>query len=87
MRLFIKYVNCYKKILTFLFSPTIRKSNINFDYKKISKSNFYKNKKLFKIDDINVDKILVPKKEPYGKKVHLNTLLGTMIMTILDHYV
>ena len=27
--------------------------------KKITKSNFYKNKKLFKIDDINVSKILV----------------------------
>ena len=32
--------------------------NINFDNKMISKSNFYKNKKLSKIDEIDVDKIL-----------------------------
>ena len=43
--------------------------SVNFDDKKINKSNFYKNKKLFKIDDIVVvDKILVSKKEPYGKR-------------------
>ena len=40
--------------------------SIIFDDKKIKKSNFYKNKKLFKIDDIDVDKILVSKREPYG---------------------
>ena len=38
-----------------------------FNDKKISKSNFYKNKKLFNIYDIEVDKILISKKEPYGK--------------------
>ena len=31
---------------------------------KRSKSNFYKNKKLSKIDEIDVDKMLVLKKEP-----------------------
>ena len=36
--------------------------------KKINKSNFYKNKKIFKIDDLAVIKMLVSKKEPYGKK-------------------
>ena len=36
--------------------------NINFDDKKIKKSDFYKNKKVTKIDNINVDKILVSKK-------------------------
>ena len=46
-----------------------------FDDKKISKSNFYKNKKLFGIYDIEVDKILISKKESYGKKAHLNTFL------------
>ena len=34
--------------------------------KKIRKSDFYKNKKIFQIDDINLDNILVSKKEPYG---------------------
>ena len=42
--------------------------NINFDDKKIKKSDFYKNKKINKIDDINVNNILVSKKEPYGTK-------------------
>ena len=49
--------------------------SIIFNNKKIKKSKFYKNKKLFKIDDIDVNKISVSKKEPYGKKVHLNTSL------------
>ena len=60
--------------------------NIIFNDKKIDKSNFYKNKKLSKIDDIDVNKILVSKKESYGKKTHLNTSLGIMIMMSLDHY-
>ena len=65
---------------------------INFDNKKINKSNFYKTKRLFKIDDINIDKILISKKEPYGKKVYLiemhsNILLLLKIMIILVLYV
>ena len=40
----------------------------NFDDKKIKKSEFYKNKKVTKIDDIDVNKILVSKEEPYGTK-------------------
>ena len=36
--------------------------NINFDDKKINKSNSYRNKKLFNRDDINVNKTLVSKK-------------------------
>ena len=42
--------------------------NINFDDKKIKKSDFYKNKKINRIDDIDVNKILVSKKEPYSTK-------------------
>ena len=41
--------------------------NIIFE-KKIKKSDFYKNKKTTKIDDIDVNKILVSKKESYGTK-------------------
>ena len=33
--------------------------NINFEDKKINKSNFYKNKKLFNIHDLDVNKTLV----------------------------
>ena len=42
--------------------------NINFDDKKIKKSDFCKNKKINEIDDINVNNILVSKKELYGTK-------------------
>ena len=42
--------------------------NINFEGKKILKSDFYKNKKIGKIDDIHINKTLVSKKESYGKK-------------------
>ena len=43
-------------------------NSINFDIKKIKKSDFYeKNKIIFNIDDIDVNKILASKKEQYGK--------------------
>ena len=42
--------------------------NINFDNNKIKKSDFYKNKNVNKIDDIDIDKVLVSKEEPYGTK-------------------
>ena len=42
--------------------------SINFEDKKINKSHFYKNKKLFNIHDLDVNKILVSKKESYGTK-------------------
>ena len=62
--------------------------NINFDNKNIKKSGFYnKNKKIFNIDDIDVNKILVSKKNNMVNIVHLNTLLGIMIITLLDHYI
>ena len=50
--------------------------SINFEDKKVSKSNFYKNKKLFKIDDINNNKILVSKKESYGTKNSVKYFIG-----------
>ena len=37
--------------------------SINFDDKNINKSSFYKNKKSFSLNDIDVNKILVSKKE------------------------
>ena len=52
-------------------------NSINFDDKKIKKSDFYnKNKKIFNIDDIDVNKILVSKKEPYGTKNALKYFIG-----------
>ena len=45
--------------------------SINFEDKKINKSNFYKNKKLFTMEGIDINKILVSKKESYGTKKSL----------------
>ena len=50
--------------------------NINFDDKKIKKSEFYKNNKVTSIDDINVNKILVSKKEPYCAKKSFKYFIG-----------
>ena len=50
--------------------------NINFDDKKNKKSEFYKSKKVFQIDDVDVNKILVSKKEPYGTKNALKYFIG-----------
>ena len=60
--------------------------NISFEDRKIKKSDFYKNKKVIKIDDIDVKKTLVSKEEPYVQKINPNTLLDTMVMMLLDHY-
>ena len=61
--------------------------SINLDDKKINKSNFYKNKKPFNLNDIDVNKILISKKESYCTKIYLNTSLDIMMMMLLDHYV
>ena len=45
---------------------------INFDNRKINKRTFYKIKKLFKIDGINIDKILISKKNPMERKGSFN---------------
>ena len=42
--------------------------NVNFGDKKNQESDFYKNKNATKIDDIDVNKVLVSKEEPYGTK-------------------
>ena len=42
--------------------------SVNFGDKKTKKSDFYKSKKVAKIDDVDVNKILVSKEEPYGTK-------------------
>ena len=65
---------CTSKIIIrnfyFFFPSSIRMSgkNVNFGDKIIKKSNFYKNKRVIKIDDIVVNKILVSKEEPCGTK-------------------
>ena len=51
--------------------------SINFDNKSIKKSDFYnKNKKIFILDDIDVNKILVFKKEQYGNNNSFKYFIG-----------
>ena len=50
--------------------------NISFDDKKFRKSAFYKNKAINNIKDINVNNILVSKKEPYGNKNSFKYFIG-----------
>ena len=55
----------------------MNRKNVNFDNKNIKKSDFYnKNKKIFNIDDIDVNKILVSKKETYGKYNSFKYFIG-----------
>ena len=44
--------------------------------KKIKKSNSYKNKNVTKIDDTDVNKILVSKEEPYSTKDSFKCFIG-----------
>ena len=50
--------------------------DINFENKKIKKVDFYKNKRVTKVDDIDVNKILVSKEEPYGTKNLFKYFIG-----------
>ena len=50
----------------------------------INKSNFYKKEKLFSIYDMEVDNLLISKKESYGKKAHLKYFLDITMMMSLD---
>ena len=50
--------------------------NLNFDDKKIKESKLYKNKKVFLIDDVDVNKILVSKKEPYDSENAFKYFIG-----------
>ena len=55
----------------------MNRKSINFNNKNIKKSNFYNNnKKIFNIDDIDVNKILVSKKEQYGKYNSFKHFIG-----------
>ena len=66
------------KIFIFFSLINIRMSgkNIKFNDKKIKKSIFYKNKAINNIENINVNNILVSKKEPYGNKNSFKYFIG-----------
>ena len=50
--------------------------NMNFDNKKIKRGGFYKNKTINNIEDIDVNNILVSKKEPYRTKNSCKYFIG-----------
>ena len=54
----------------------MHENNINFNNKKIKKSTFYKNKKIYSIDDIDVNNILVSKTESNGSKNSFKYVIG-----------
>ena len=54
--------------------------------KRPTKVIFIKNKKLFNLYDLDVNNILVSKKQSYCTKNHLNTSLDIMMM-LFDHFV
>ena len=49
---------------------------INFDDEKIKKSTLYKNKTINTIGNIDVNNILISKKEPYGNKDSVKYFIG-----------
>ena len=61
--------------------------NINFDDRRIKKRTFYKNKKINAIEDIDVNNILVSKKEAYSNKNSFKYFIGYNDNDIIDHYV
>ena len=61
--------------------------NINLDHKKLRKSTFYKNKAINNIEDINVNNILVSKKESYGNKSSVKYFIGYNDNDIIRPYV
>ena len=54
----------------------INGKSVCFGGKKINKSKFYKNKKAFKIYDIDINKILVSKEETYGSNKSVKYFIG-----------
>ena len=65
-----------KCLLIFLQHIRRNRKNINFNNKKIKKTESYKNKKIFNIDDIDVNKVLVSKKEIYVKHDSFKYFIG-----------
>ena len=66
-----------KKLFTIFFTTYKNEwEERKFQSQKILKSDFYKNKKVVKIDNINVNKILVSKEEPYATKNLFKYFIG-----------
>ena len=72
----LRHPNYYKKKTFFLIQYKNEWKEGEFWWQKIKKSNFYKNKKVIKIDSIDVNKKLVSKEEPYGLKKLFKYFIG-----------
>ena len=57
-------------------SMTMNRKSINIDDNKVNKSIFYKNKEQFNVHDLDVNKILVSKRQPYGAENSLKYFIG-----------
>ena len=82
--------NYYKHFFYLFFFTTVRmsKNNINFDNKKIKKRDFYnKNKKYLIKMILMLIKYQSLKESNMANIIHLSTLLGMMIMMLIDHYI
>ena len=66
--------NCYRKIL--LFFTKYKNENVNFESRKIKKSEVYKDKKVTNIDNIDANKILVSNEESQGTKNLFKYFIG-----------
>ena len=60
--------------------------SVSFDDKKIKRSDFYKNKKVFQIDNIEANKTLVSKEKLYGTQNSFKYFLDKTI-SLLGCYV
>ena len=74
----VKYImHVYPNYFFSLLYIRMNGKSINFNNKNIKKSDFYnKNKKIFNIDDIDVNKILVSKKEQYVEYNSFKYVIG-----------
>ena len=63
-------------MFTFFSLQYMSGKNVNFDDKKIIKSIYYKNKTINNIGKIDINNILVSKKEPYGNKNSVKYFIG-----------
>ena len=75
-----------KKDTFFYLSIRMSGKSMNVGGKKIKKSNFYKNKKIFQIDNIDGNKILISEKESCAEKSQVNISLDIMIRMLLELY-
>ena len=74
--LFIDFKKSKNTIIIKGYVNYLKKLHFLLHILRINKSNFYRNKKLFKINNTDVNKILVYKRKSYGKKISFKYFIG-----------